>query len=177
MNAQTEMTDGLLNACRLAGVDYETALKIKAYMPVSSHLTKPDAGGGYNDGIREAIDAIEQIDDGEAPEYRVCQQAIAELFKPAPPSDVPAEPSVVPMPEPNHVVEKFSIETDEKLADFHYWSEELLTAYTDARVSEATRELVSALELIRSGQVYPATVAQFAQDVLVKYTQTQKESK
>jgi hypothetical protein len=46
MNAQTEMTDCLLNACRLAGVDYETALKIKAYMPVSSHLTKPDAGGG-----------------------------------------------------------------------------------------------------------------------------------
>lgn len=47
----------------------------------SAAPSQPVAGKTYNDGIREAIDAIEEIDDGNAPEFRACQEAISALFR------------------------------------------------------------------------------------------------
>jgi hypothetical protein len=199
MNAQTEMTDECREAFEVELRHlYPSAIKLRGddgkyigHMEVlwkffqsiwnrRAHLTK--VGQGQADHIRDATKMV-------------------------------VEPSVVPMPEPNHVVEKFSIETDEKLADFHYWSEELLTAYADARVSEETRELVDGLrkaitqaeiricthdETHRGGAIWEICDqcgAKWADDeggkpefkwpeaivelnaLIVKYTQTQKESK
>jgi hypothetical protein len=40
-----------------------------------------------NSALEEAIQAIEAIDDGEAPEYRACQEAISDLKASSQPTD------------------------------------------------------------------------------------------
>jgi hypothetical protein len=268
MNAQTEMTDGLLNACRLAGVDYETALKIKAYMPVSSHLTKPDAGGGegrLNNAVRDLIEGhlihygrkngqdISLEINGElawivpfdlwselqaaydqtntlSERLAKASQRIGEIARgervsqwetetsgdmvsirhvtvkePAPPSGVPVELSVVPMPA--YIYDRECSENERVLPIA------AVEHYADARVSEETRELVDGLrkaitqaeiricthdETHRGGAIWEICDqcgAKWADDeggkpefkwpeaivelnaLIAKYTQTQKESK
>jgi hypothetical protein len=142
MNAQTEMTDGLLNACRLAGVDYETALKIKAYMPVSSHLTKPDAGGG--EGVGKVVDA--DLMGNPIVRWKSKPTIGTQLYL-APPSDVPVEPSVVPMPEWMNRLQMEARLFAPMKSNFTLSRNELIEIfrYSETRVSEETRELVDGL--------------------------------
>lgn len=111
--------------------------------------------------------------------------------------DMVAEPSVVPMPEPallsgyNAYMEQRFFHSSgmaDALGYKHsqkiYFSADQLTAYADARVSEATRELVDGLRELASvaercdgWESFPIKPLDAANSLIAKYTQTQKESK
>jgi hypothetical protein len=85
------------------------------------------------------------------------------------------EPSVVPMPEPCPMVLP---------QGWIRYTPDQLTAYADAKVSEATRELVDGLNALLASyrRVLPPGSPQSdyekqARALIAKYTQTQKESK
>jgi hypothetical protein len=136
---------------------------------IAAHLTKPDAGGGeWNWPMKGAGHCacrfIREQEFGDAKQVEWCglhakQRDLlaarnAELA--ATPSDVPAEPvvkdcfttesSVVPMPEPalENVVEYRGLAVNRTDVE-KYYSAGQLTAYADARVSEATREMMDGL--------------------------------
>jgi hypothetical protein len=106
----------------------------------------------------------------------------------APPSPVPAEPTVVTMPPTEHCRYRVSWgDGDTVIVDaagqrdvietIHYLSVETAQAYADARVAEGTRELVDGLRFQReSGESYEVK-QRHARALIAKYTQTQKESK
>jgi hypothetical protein len=151
MNAQTEMTDEKI--IELAGKWFGCGSNIEDEIgfarEVIAHLTKPDAGGG-----EELIAKVKAIPvriepmGGQRTAYIQRDEVIA-LLESAPPSDVPAESTVVPMPG---------------------LPEELVRLVAN-RISlpRFTRVEGIAEDIVRTILEHPALIA--------KYTQTQKESK
>jgi len=170
-----------------------------------AHLTKPDAGGGEAElaAALEQQRALKIVADVRAQGFaksgttlptqaesifdlaceeiehrlRAEQWELNGVATPLTPSDVPVEPSVVPMPEPTVRSPTFP---DVPM----YYTADQLTAYADARVSEATRELVDGLRGASDSLAYERNHFGFPQPhepldngraIIRKYTQAPKE--
>jgi hypothetical protein len=161
-----------------------------------AHLTKPDAGGGE---VKPMVRYLNGMPYTTTYNYGTHTETLMDDCSMAvnytPPSPVPAEPppgtlwgdsdigpdvpvikeslttepSVVPMPP---VLEETA------LGICHQYTLDQLKAYADARVAEATRELVEVAGVrVEFAKTAPGRLPSHVQEPIAKYTQAQKESK